>query len=212
MRTSVLCVTLLGCFTLCPVGQAVNRSDIVFDLSYHDPDMDNLYDDGLMFDVMVRGWYENNLGFAVAVGGGGYRADTRASSFGAGKVTTVKASGNVWMLPIGMSGLYQIALGKHGLLSFDAGFRYVMNNSKADLRATIPGSGTFKDELDIEPGWTGVLGLNYERQISDSVSWLIGGGYQFDIDRGEVEWQGLDIDDNELESLFLRVGLVFKDK
>jgi len=208
----VLCVTILGCLVLCPVSQAVDQSDIVFDVSYHDPDTDDLYDDGLMFDVMVRGWYKNGLGFGVAVGAGGYRADGTASSFTTGTVTPAKASGNVWTLPIGMSGLYQIPLGEDAVLSFDAGFRYVTVHSDADLRATLAGVGTFKDEIDIDNGWTGVIGLNYERQISDSISWLVGGGYQFDLAKGEAEWRGIDLGDNELESVFLRIGMVFKDK
>jgi len=212
MKTLVVFTTILGCLILCPVGQAVNQSDIVFDLSYHDPDVDDVYDFGLMFDVMVRGWYKNHLGFAVAVGAGGYQADGTASSLTTATVTPAKTSGNIWTLPIGMSGLYQIALGKDAMLSFDAGFRFVTVHSDADLRATLAGSGTFKDEIDIDNGWIGVLGLNYEKQISDNVSWLIGGGYQFDIDKGEAEWRGIDLGDNKLESVFMRIGMVFKDK
>jgi hypothetical protein len=212
MKTLAVFTTILGCFVLCPVGQAVNQSDIVFDLSYHEPDMDDVYKYGAMFDVMVRGWYENNLGFAVAVGGGGYQADGPAASFATSTVTPAKASGNIWMMPIGMSGLYQIPLGKDAILSFDAGFRFVTVHSNANLRATLAGVGTFKDEIDIDNGWTGVIGLNFEKQISDSISWLIGGGYQFDIDKGEAKWRGVDLGDHELESAFVRIGIVFKDK
>jgi hypothetical protein len=212
MRTSLLCVTILGCLVLCSAGQAVEKSDAVFGLSYHDPDMDDLYDDGLMFDVMIRGWYENGLGFGVAVGGGGYQAGGTAGSFTTGTVTPARAFGNVFTFPVGMSGLYQIPLGKDAILSFDAGFRFVYVRSDADLRATLAGVGTFKDEIDIDNAWIGVLGLNYEKQISDRVSWLVGGGYQFDLAKGEAEWRGVDLGDNELESVFLRIGIVFKDK
>ena len=212
MKTSLLCVTILGCLALCPAGQAVEKSDAVFGLSYHDPDLDDLYDDGLMFDIMIRGWYKSGLGFGVAVGGGEYQAGGTAGSFATSTVTPTKASGSIWTLPLGMSGLYQIPLGKDAILSFDAGFRFVYVHSDADLRAAQAGVGTFKDEIDIENAWIGVLGLNYERQISDKVSWLVGGGYQFDLAKGEAEWRGVNLGDNELESAFLRIGLVFKDK
>ena len=211
MENRCLRVTVLLCLALGQLGLAVEQSDAVFDLSYHDTDMDDLYNYGLMFDVMVRGWYENGLGFGVAAGGGGYRADARTSSFASGLVTNAKASGHILTMPLGASALYQLPLGDDALVSFDAGFRYVLVRPNADLRANLAGVGRINHEIDVDHGWIGVLGLNYEKTLTEKVSWRVGGGYQFDIDEGKAEWLGVDIGDNELESVFLRIGLVFRE-
>jgi len=202
----------MGILVMCPVSQAVQESDAMLGLSYHDSEWEDMYDYGLLGDVMIRGWYANNLGFAVAVGAGAYRADASTNSFASGTVRNAKASGHVMMLPIGISGLYRLPLGEDAALSFDAGFRYVLVEPNADLRATLNGAGPINHKIDIDHGWTGVLGLNYEKKISENVAWLVGGGYQFDIDEGRAQWLGVNIGDNELESLFIRIGLVFKDK
>lgn len=211
MRNSCLVAAVLLCLILCQMSPAVDESDAVLGLSYHDTSMDELYDYGLMGDVMIRGWYENGLGFGVAVGAGGYRADARTSSLASGIVTAAKSSGYVLTFPLGVSALYQIPAGEDAILSFDAGFRYVLVEPNADLRANRAGAGPIDHKIDIDHGWTGVLGLNFEKRISEKVSWLVGGGYQFDIDKGKAEWMGIDIGDNELESVFLRIGLVFRE-
>lgn len=211
MKISVLCIALFGFSILSPVTQAVDQSDAVLGFSYHDPKEDP-YNDGFLFDAMLRGWFDNGLGFGVAGGAGAYRAEETLSSYDGATLLTIKASGNVVAVPIGMSALYQVPMGDNAILSFDAGLRYVLVNSNADLRATIVGTGTVKDDLDIDNAWIGVLGINYERQITDRLSWLVGGGYQFDVSEGEVEWMGIDLGDNELESVFVRLGLVFKTK
>lgn len=66
------------------------------------------------------------------------------------------------------------------------------------------------DEVDLDNALVGILGIEIGFPISDWTRITSSFGYQFDVDKGEVEIGDIDMGDTELKGYFVRLGVSTK--
>jgi opacity protein-like surface antigen len=121
--------------------------------------------------------------------------------------------GDVSMLPMGVSILYRTPVNEKIAITFEGGAKYVLLSSNIKANAvvtngqnTIPVGG----ELDMDNAFTGILGADVDYDITQDVSLFAGAGYQFDIQKGTVNWTGAELGDAELKGTVVKGGISFK--
>lgn len=120
------------------------------------------------------------------------------------------------MIPLGVSGMYKIPVGQAANLTLEAGVRYVIVNSnvefiEAEALADSYGhsySQSASYDVDLDDAIVGIIGAEFDFELSQGFRLFAGGGYQFDIVKGDVTAGGMDIDyENELKAAFIRAGV-----
>jgi opacity protein-like surface antigen len=121
--------------------------------------------------------------------------------------------GDVSMLPMGISILYRTPINEKIAITLEGGAKYVLLSSNIKANAvvtngqnTIPVSG----ELDMDNAFTGILGADVDYDITQDISLFAGVGYQFDIQKGTVNWTGAELGDAELKGTVVKGGIAFK--
>lgn len=184
-------------------------------LQYFVPGQDDDYDSGFGAEAQIRFWQNQNVGFALAGGLANWDINEQEAVVSDGVVAVgVSMEGSVLLLPIGGSVLFRPTLADNLNLTIEGGLRYVIVQS--DAEATFAAANAFGDfvggtaDIEIDNGIVGVIAANLEAELSPGFSLLGGVGYQFDIAKGDAEWMGEDLGDNELKAFFIRAGLAIE--
>lgn len=190
-------------------------TEITGTVQYFMPGEDDAYDSGFGAEGQIRFWQDAHVGFALAAGVASWDVNDQEYIESDG-FTAVGASikGSVLLVPIGGSILFRPTISDNFTLTFEGGLRYVIVESDAEAAfavvdargAAVGGSG----DIDIDNGIIGLVAVNLEAAVSPGVSLLGGLGYQFDVAKGDAEWLGEDLGENELKAFFLRAGLVIE--
>ena len=120
--------------------------------------------------------------------------------------------GDTLVQPIGASVIYTPKLCPFATIAIDAGIRYVFVDSDIDAAIAISdGVDTIvaEDTVDIEDGVIGRVGANVEIPVTERAALFVGGGYQFDLVKGDVKAFDEDLGENELAGAFVRAGVNF---
>jgi hypothetical protein len=179
------------------------------------------WDNGRSLEAQYAYWKTPNIGLAIALGAGSWNVnDSMDTGFLAGQGPSVarKTGGSATMFPLGFSLLYNPDV--QGVIKTDfdfgniplileGGLRYVFVNS--DIHTTDNLGYTYlKKKVNIDNGLVGLVAADMLFPIPSRVKLSAGIGYQFDIVKGSIKWSGFDLGDNELKSVFLRLGLTLK--
>ena len=180
-------------------------------VSYAVPGSDD-YEGGLGLEGRLRLWLGPKVGLGLSLGLSSWDFNSQqVESRELFVVTHLSAAGNISLIPIGGSLLLRPIDDGDISLTLEAGFRYVVVNS--DIELNVRAADVFgnrqnvADTVDIEDGIVGVLGATLEKKLGPEVSLLIGIGYQFDVREGTVEFNGVELGDNELKALQIGIGL-----
>ena len=182
---------------------------------YYKPGQNDDYDNGFGAEGQVRFWLNPNVGLALSCGVATWQVDDRAAVISYGQAAAgASFKGDVTLIPVGGSILFRPVNDDKIALTLEAGIRYVIIHSQAELEvAAVNANGAAvyaKDTLEIDNGFVGVLGANIEAKIEKNVSILAGIGYQFDLVKGDASWMGTKTGDNELKALMIKAGLSIK--
>jgi len=186
------------------------------------PGNDDDWDIGYGASAQMIFWSETGLGFALSAGAQKWDVNDDVTSYGLdlgggiGYGYAAGLEGDAMMIPLGASVLYRIALGQTASLTLEGGLRYVIVNSnvefvQAEALADIYGNYITSSEayeIDIDNGIVGVVGADFEMEVSPGFRLFAGAGYQFDVLKGDTAIGGIDLDyENELKAIYLRAGL-----
>jgi len=189
------------------------ETDIAVTAIYYKPGQDDNYDNGFGAEAQARFWFNQNIGLALSLGAGAFQVKDQEITESTGSIAAgLSLNGDISLVPIGGSLLFKPVNNARIQLTLEAGIRYVLVNSQAEVEfATANASGDFvyvKDTIDMENGVVGVIGANIEGKVGKQVSLLAGIGYQLDLVKGESKWRNVELDNNELKALLVKIGIV----
>lgn len=195
-----------------PAQPSGMKVDITAFATWYVPAQDDDYDYGIGFDAQARFWLTPYVGLAVGGGSAGWQINEKDETIVVGPFTgSAEMEGTVGLTSMGGSLLLRPVNSAGFALTLEAGARYMAVNSDADieLEARDAADNRFhvKDTIDIEDGVVGVLAAQAELKLGGRLSLLAGAGWQFDLIKGDVEWNDEDMGENKLEALFFQGGL-----
>lgn len=168
----------------------------------------DLYDYGLGLELQYRNWYFNPFGWSVSLGIASWEANSGCTDLG--RAEHRDFDGTVTLVPVGLSGLFQLYSSETFNLLVEAGVRYVWVDADVDfVRVVQQDKGDPKaipSRLEIGDGWLGVLAVEADYYVTERFLLFGGLGYQQDIVRGDIETPAGPLRDNELSAFFLRLG------
>ena len=178
------------------------------------PADDDTYDLGAGMEIQARFWITPYLGLALAAGGADYAIDEQDIRIREQNLAVdANLDGDVGLSPVGVSLLLRPLRTPRVALTLEGGVRYVSvdSNSEIELVSQEPGLRTYvKDTVDIEDGIVAVAVATLEVTLANQVSLIGGAGYQFDLQKGDVEFVDLDLGKNELEAVLVQAGLLIR--
>jgi hypothetical protein len=182
-------------------------NELRFSSYYLIPGNDDVWDNAIGVETQIAFWNTPNLGFALSGGLSKWNVNDLIQVKGD---YAYKLNGSAMIFPFGISTLYRPSIGESAEVTFEGGIRYVFVNS--DIDVTLDDDlYIYKISLDIDDGLVGIIGANVDFPVSPIAKFGFGAGYQFDISKGDVSSNGLDLDiDNELKGIYLRFGLTVK--
>jgi len=190
-----------------------DSGEVRFLLSSFSPlSTDDNWDSAFGLDIELVNWVSPALGFAAAIGAQQWNARTvELMDYYPDSGTSVSArlSGDATICPIGLSILLRPIKSRTAELTLEAGARYAMVNSNVSARYTIEdaaGTEYSQDLIHMDDGFYGLLGLDIAFPVSPYAKISLGGGYQFDISRGDAEFNDTNIGNTEFEASIVRIG------
>jgi hypothetical protein len=178
------------------------------------PHDDDTYEAGAGMEIQGRFWLTPYIGLAVAGGGASYSIDDQDIQIQESNLLLDgELDGDVGLSTFGASLLLRPVLTDRLTLTLEGGVRYVAVDSDAELEisAMRPGSRTFvHDTLDIDDGVVAIAAATIEINVAPQVSLLGGAGYQFDLEKGTIEFLDEELGDNELEALMIQAGIAIR--
>jgi len=180
---------------------------------YYAPGDDDVYDSGYGVEGQIRFWKDEVIGFAFGVGFANWEVEAAELVISDPTMAiALSLEGDVLLVPIGGSVLVRTAPGQSVICTFEAGLRYVIVESDAEVSFGAANAAGIvlggKSEIDIGNGVVGLIAAHIEGEIGPRVNLFGGIGYQFDIAEGDVEFLEEDIGENELKAFLVRLGLV----
>ncbi len=176
---------------------------------------DTAYDSGFGIDWQTRFWFNPYLGCALGIGAASWEVNAMhiIESYG-GYTVGVDVVGAATHFPLGGAILLRPIDSRALALTLEAGVRYVIIDSRAEAEVLVAdpfGNWLYlRDTIEFDDVVVGLIGLNIESKVNDELSLLAGFGYQFDLVKGDVEWMGRDLGENELKAFLFKVGIALR--
>ncbi len=192
---------------------ASSTLDLVALGTYTFPKNDDVYDHAAGAEVQARFWLTDVVGLALAGGWSRWDVNDQNAVVGDGKILTASdISGDIDTVPVGASVLLRVMDTERLTLVLEGGARYVFtDDSGSDVRiiVTEPGrpTATSTHRLKIDDGVVAVAAAQLELKLTPNVFLLAGGGYQWDLDKGDVKFLDEKVSNNKFESALVQAGL-----
>jgi len=206
--------TKLFCVGLLLFG-ATSRGE--FDISlggtYLQPkDRDN-FKTGVGGEIQLRAWISDTVGVLVAGGGSSWEArPEREIQQVGGTLQGSEISGNVTLIPVGGSLILRDGAQGSSTVTLELGVRQVFAETQVDITlASLDADGAIrleKSALEIDDSIIALAEAQVATKFGPASSLFLGVGYQWDVVKGDVSFNGNKIGENEWESLFFRAGLI----
>jgi hypothetical protein len=188
-----------------PDGSTV---DLVVLGTYYAPENDKIYDESWGAEVQLRFWMNEMAGLALA---GGYAEWNFNEDIGEDKdledLFDFERDGDVALIPVGASLLLRPVNTARVCLVLEGGVRYVFVDADVAEDALTPQLGFLKNKVDIDDGLVAIATAQLQLNLTDTIFLLAGAGYQWDIEKGDVDVGDTKVGENELESFLAQAGL-----
>ncbi len=92
----------------------------------------------------------------------------------------------------------------------EAGVRYVEVDSSVRVSPSEQAGAVSGKRVDLDDAWLGVLNAQLEGGLNEYIGWMLGLGYQFDLQESDVEVKGYDVSEISFEALALRGGFIVR--
>jgi len=206
----LLLTVSIGCSTLAH-AQVPSRVEITPDIGIAPQvvipgagDYD-LYEVGTAAELQFRDWPNNPWGYALAIGYGIWTTDKDASRPG---LNLYDYSGELEIVPFGVSALYRAYSDESLSVILDAGVRYIITDSKIKARYALDDSNQ-KYPVDIDDSILARFAIGTDYQVDSDMIWSLLLGYYYDIEKGDVTTQFGKARGNIMESFFIEAALRF---
>jgi len=224
MRNVVIAVLIVIVCICGAYGDSSNKTELKLSGEAFFPEDDDNWDKGIGGGAKVIFWQNNGFGLGLSIGAQKWDVNDKIYTEryylgdGIGYGVAAGLDGDAMMFPLGLSGLYDLQIGKSATLTLEAGVRYIIVNSDVKLgyaEALADSYGNYivqgdEYDVDIENGFVGFIGADFNFTIAQGIKLFAGAGYQIDISKGEVEFDGYGTDEeNELKAAFVRAGLAW---
>jgi hypothetical protein len=200
-RIPILLIGLLISSTVCFAAE----NELRFFPTYIIPGDNDTWDEAYGIEAQYILWHTPNVGTALSAGVSSWKVNSVYVGYG----TVAEVDGSATTFPIGATVLYRPTVGGPSEVTLECGFRYVIVSSDIDV-TVFEGYNKYKHKVDIDDGLVGLLGADISFPVSATMKIGFGAGYQFDISKGDVIFQGFDIGNNEMKGFFLRLGMNIK--
>jgi hypothetical protein len=163
-------------------------------------------------DIELVNWVSPAVGIAAAIGAQEWNArEVELMDYypGSGTSVTARLSGDATICPIGLSVLLRPIKSRTAEVTIEAGARYAMVNSDVSARYTIRdanGTEHGQDRIHMEDGFYGLLAMDIAFPVSSYAKISLGAGYQFDISRGNADFNDTNIGDSGFQASIVRIG------
>ena len=183
---------------------------------YLKPKLDEWWDSAYGGGVQGIIWVQPNFGFGIEAGIQSWKAvdDVYVMQVVYNQRFYAQDKGDMNIFPIGASALFNIPLGDKAKITLEGGIKYMFVQSDVEHIEEIPlgisGNNiiydTYKDDVDIDNGMVGFIGADIDFDLGSGWRLFAGGGYQFDIMKGDIDTAGLKTE-NELAGAFVKGGI-----
>jgi hypothetical protein len=194
-------------------GARADSGEVRFLLSSLAPvSSDDNWESAFGLDIQLVNWFSPVLGIAAAIGVSQWNAtEVELMDYYPDSGTSVMARlyGDATIYPIGLSILLRPIRSRSAEVTIEAGARYAMVNSDVSARYTIrdpTGTQYGQDRIHLEDGFYGLLAMDIAFPVSPYAKISLGGGYQFDISRGNADFNDTNIGDSEFQASIIRIG------
>lgn len=205
---AVLIVVMLGV----TMAQA-QKIEISVAPNYVFPGEKDMWDKAYGIEGQFRLWANDYVGIAGAGGIQRWKAKNTTSELILNDEirAVVDISGDANMVPVGASLLIRPIpkdVMKFVQLTIEGGARYVFVNSNVKGTLVDVDAASVREEtVKMDNGIIGLVAGDLAIVPIEILSIFVGGGYQFDLSKGNVNWLGDNIGDNKMNGWFVRGGL-----
>jgi hypothetical protein len=174
--------------------------------------IDDNWESASGLDIQLVNWVSPAVGIAAAIGASQWKAsEVELTDYypDSGASVTARIDGDATICPIGLSILLRPMKSRAAEVTIEAGARYAMVNSNVSSRYTIRGAAGTEygdDRVHMEDGFYGLLVMDIAFPVSPYAKISLGGGYQFDISRGNAEFNNTNIGNSEFQASIVRIG------
>ncbi len=180
--------------------------------SLYVPNDDATYEFGLGLEGQLQYWPVDAVGVALAMGAVTWQADESGGTYRqGGSVMSGSIEGTVSLL-VGPSLLVRPVHTDAVSLTLEAGVRYVLVQSDIEIDVAYVndrGDAVYaRDTVEIGNGFVGVAGAALGVRVAPELQFYAAAGAQFDISKGDVEWLGYSIGENELAAVYGQLGFI----
>jgi hypothetical protein len=190
-----------------------NSGEVRFLLSSLIPESsDDNWESASGLDIQLVNWVSPAVGIAAAIGASQWNAsEVELMDYYPDSGTSVMAclDGDATICPIGLSILLRPMKSRAAEVTIEAGARYAIVNSDVSARYTIrdaAGTEYGQDRIHLEDGFYGLLVMDIAFPVSPYAKVSLGAGYQFDISRGNADFNDTDIGNSEFQASIVRIG------
>lgn len=173
--------------------------------SYFTPGEDDHWDNTFGGEAQLRVWGSSDAAVALAAG---YSAwDARP-----GLTPTVGdgIEGDVKVIPVGFSFVLSRVAAPQLRISAEGGVRYAFIEADFEVQDAAGATLYSKDDIDIEDTFLVLGGIDAEVALSKFMALSIGGAYQFDLERHDIDVERMseEVGRTEFKALSVRLGLI----
>jgi len=173
---------------------------------------DDNWESAFGFDIQMVNWFSPAVGVAAVIGASQWNArDVDLYDYYPDSQTSVAASlaGDATVFPVGLSVLLRPLRSRGAQVTIEAGARYAIVSSDVYARYAIEsasGREYVQDRIHLDDGFYGLLAFDIGFPVSRFSEISLGAGYQFDIARGDAEFEDTNIGNTEFEAAIIRLG------
>jgi hypothetical protein len=187
------------------------KSDIMVRFGAVVPACEQDWDGGAQTEVECRFWQDEHVGMAVSVGSGLWQArDEYEESYDGVSVLATSVSGDLSLIPIGVSLLYRMPVSRYVCWILEGGLRYVFVDSSVMVRVDYleDGGGYYlEDTIRTQNFVQGMVGLSLEGSIAEPLRLIGSVGYQFDLTDPTERFGGEELGTTSFDGLMFGIGL-----
>jgi hypothetical protein len=207
---ALICLLVLGI-----AGSVSARQDMELGggLVFFMPDEDDTWDNSFGADFEMRFWLNDVLGVACGLGMTRWDIDSQRETWADGEYTYwQEISGDAGFMSLGGAVVVRTPVFSGMRLTAEGGVRYVYSNSDVELEYERRNGSGFREykagTVDFDgTSMIGLIAADLEMPVASSVALFVGGGFQFDIVKADVEWyDDSKLDDLELQAFYVQGG------
>lgn len=182
----------------------INEIDLSFSYFFPSQQFSGIYDKGYGVEAQYDYWLSKPFGVAAVLGLMTVDVQSDLGQLVDPSVATFRDS--VSLVPIGISGLYNLIEYEDWRFDLEAGLRYIFINSDAKRVTSATGAS---DKVSMDDAFVAIFRASLDRRLSDQFAAFVNTGVQVDLDAGDLSAAGEKLGGNNLKGYSLAIGVKY---